>query len=339
METAVVDSNSVATDVTSQPVGAVSVTSDPEPAKYDVIVIGGGPAGLMACIYLARKNLKVLIVTKDIGGQTAWSSDVENYLGFTTITGAELTRHFQDHLSAFSENVTLKLSNDGVKRIVKTGSSFAVELGDGSNLTSKAVIIASGKSPRQLGIVGEQEFLHRGVTYCAWCDGPLFKNKSVAIIGGGNSALDAALSVETIANQIYIINNGPELTGDEVMIEKARASHKIRIINNANIVAISGDKFVSSVTYLTANSQSENHLPVEGVMIEVGSVPADDYVQGLVDLNDLHEIVIDKRNMTSVDGIFAAGDVTDVSEKQIVIAAGEGAKAAIQCSKWLASRP
>lgn len=306
---------------------------------YDVAIVGGGPAGMTAAIYCARKKLKVIMLTQDLGGQAAWSSDVENYLGFSMITGTELTKHFQDHLDEFKDEITLKLMNTGVQSLVKQGRSFHLEYNRGHVAVAKSVIIASGKRPRELGIPGERDFLHKGVTYCAWCDGPLFKGKTVAIIGGGNSALDAALSVQPLVKEIYIINNTSELTADEVMIEKATAAANIRIMNDARVLQVVGEKFVTGVKVHDGDTGLEKMLAVEGVFVEIGSVPATDYLQNVVELNDQAEVVIDARNMTTVPGIFAAGDVTNVIDKQIIIAAGEGAKAGIECSKWLATQP
>ncbi len=325
--------------VTDQPVGQLQLVNEPAAANYDVTIIGGGPAGMTAAIYLARKKLKILMLTKDLGGQAAWSSDVENYLGFTMISGAELTKHFQDHMAEFNDEITLRLLRDGIAGLAKTPSGFAVALADGRQESSRAVIIASGKVPKQLGIEGEKEFLNRGVTYCAWCDGPIFKGKSVVIVGGGNSALDAALSMEKLAKDITIINVADTLTGDEVMIEKVMALAHIRVLNHSLVVRIMGDKVVRAVVVKDEQSALEKELRVDGVFVEVGSIPSTEYLHGVVKLNEGGEIVINKQNMSSQPGIFAAGDVTDVEEKQIIVAAGEGSKAAIQCARWLASRP
>ena len=184
----------------------------------------------------------------------------------------------------------------------------------------------------------EKEFLNKGVTYCAWCDGPLFKGRDVAIIGGGNSALDAVLNVGKLVNQIYLVNITPELTGDAVMIDKVKAMHKVRILNNTEVVAIEGHKIVQSVRIKSRDGGLQKDLPVSGVFIEVGSVPATDYLKSLVKLNKFGEILIDEENMTSAKGIFAAGDITQVLEKQIITAAGEGAKAAIQAAIYLAKK-
>jgi alkyl hydroperoxide reductase subunit F len=306
---------------------------------YDVAIIGGGPAGMTAAIYCARKKLKTLMLTKDLGGQAAWSSDVENYLGFSMVSGADLTKHFQDHVQEFSDDITLKFVTQGVVSLEKIGGEFQIKTGDGAENMARAIIVSSGKQPKKLGIDGEDEFLNKGVTYCAWCDGPLFRGKSVAIIGGGNAALDAALSVQKLAKEITLVNIGEELTGDEVMIEKAIAAANIRVLNNTQALAISGDKLVRQLSLRDSGTGLDKELPVDGVFIEIGSVPATDFLQGVVELNPDGEIIIDNQNMTSQAGIFAAGDATDVLEKQIIVAAGEGAKAAIQCSKWLSAQP
>ncbi|MFO0955165.1 MAG: FAD-dependent oxidoreductase [Candidatus Saccharibacteria bacterium] len=337
--------STVTPDIDTKPVAGAQVGATPAAetvppnARHDVIIIGGGPAGMTAAIYCARKKLKVLLLTKDLGGQAAWSSDVENYLGFSMISGTDLVKHFQDHMQEFADDITLKLMNDGVKSVAAEPGGFAVKLADGSVDHGRAVIIASGKVPKKLGIDGETEFLNRGVTYCAWCDGPLFKGKTVAIIGGGNSALDAALSVQKLAKQIYIVNNADELTGDEVMIEKVMAAHNVRVLNHAQALTITGDKLLRGLTIRDAETGLDKELAVEGVFVEIGSIPSSDYLKDVVNLNQHGEVIIDKRNMTSQPGIFAAGDVTEVIEKQIIIAAGEGSKAAIQTAQWLSRQP
>jgi alkyl hydroperoxide reductase subunit F len=305
---------------------------------YDLIIVGAGPAGMTAGVYAARKKLKTLVISKDIGGQASWSSDIENYLGFSMITGPDLVKKFEDHLEEFSEDVELRISISGINKISKKGKNFLVETGDGKKEEAKAIIIAGGKVPRELGVKGEKEFLNRGVAYCAWCDGPLFKGKDVAIIGGGNSALDAALNVSKLVKQIYIVNITNELTGDPVMIDKVMDLHHIRIMNNTEIVEIEGDKLVDTLRIKSRDGGLEKDLHVSGVFIEVGSLPATDYLKGFVKLNKNGEIIIDELNSTSVPGVFAAGDITEVVEKQIITAAGEGAKAAIQASIYLAKK-
>ena len=291
---------------------------------------------MTAGVYAARKKLKTLIISKDIGGQASWSSDIENYLGFSMITGPDLVKKFEDHLDEFKEDLELRISISGIKDIKKKGKNFVIATGDGKSETAKAIIIAGGKVPRMLGITGEKEFLNRGVAYCAYCDGPLFRGKDVAIIGGGNSALDSVLNLCKSVKQIYIINITKELNGDKVMIDKVMDLPHVRVMNNTEAVAIEGEKTVSSIRIKSRDGGLQKDLPVSGVFIEVGSLPATDYLKGLVKLNKHSEIIIDEYNMTSVAGIFAAGDITTVIEKQIITAAGEGAKAAIQASQYLA---
>jgi len=307
-----------------------------ENKMYDLIIIGGGPAGMTAGVYAARKKLKTLILTQDIGGQAAWSSDVENYPGFSMIAGATLVEKFEHHVEKFSDVLELRLVTKGVSAIIKHNKYFSVEVAGAQAEHARAVIVAGGKLPRPLGVPGEKEFLNRGVTYCAWCDGPLFTGKDVAIIGGGNSALDATLNIEKSVKSIVMINNTKALTGDQIMIDKITSSTHVRVINDAQVVRINGEKFVNSITIRENDNKKGTDIAVEGVFIEVGSLPATDYLKGFIDLNKLGEIVIDKSNMTSQPGVFAAGDITDVAEKQIVIAAGEGAKASIMASKYLA---
>ena len=303
---------------------------------YDLIIIGGGPAGITAGVYAARKRLKTLILTQDIGGQMAWSSDVENYPGFSMISGADLVEKFENHIEQFRDVLELRLTNKGVTEIDKNKTYFSVKTGEGISEHSRSVIIAGGRVPKSLGIKGEKEFLNRGVSYCAWCDGPIFKNKDIAIIGGGNSALDTAINIERSVKSIVMINPTSELTGDKILIDKVTNAQDIRVLNDTEIISINGDKFVNSITVKPVDKDKPEDLKLSGVFIEIGSIPATDYLKSLLKLNDRGEIVVDKYNMSSVEGLYAAGDITDIEEKQIVTAAGEGAKAAIMASKYIA---
>ncbi len=304
---------------------------------YDLIIIGAGPAGMTAGVYAARKKLKTLMLSRDIGGQAAWSSDIENYLGFSVITGADLTAKFEHHLEHFKDDVELRIVPNGVDSVKKDGQHFVVSAG-GKHVSARAVIITGGKIPRKLGIAGEDKFLNRGVTYCAWCDGPIFAGKEVAIIGGGNAALDAAINISKLVKHIYVINITPELTADPVMIDKVHDLHNTRVLNSTEVVGLEGEKYLSGIDVHDKDSGTRKKLSVAGVFVEVGSIPATDYLKDFVKLNHDGEIVIDKHNMTSVDGVFAAGDITDVIEKQVIVAAGEGAKAAIQASQFLSRK-
>jgi len=275
----------------------------------------------------ARKRLNFLVISKDVGGQTAWSGDIENYTGYQFITGPELTKKFTEHLESYGINLK---ENEQVIEVKKTNNSISV-VTERSAYEAKAVIIASGKRTRELNVPGEKEFKNKGVSYCATCDAPLFSAKDVAVIGGGNSALDATIQLIKIANRIYLINMAQQLTGDPVMQEAVSASNKVTVFNNARVSAITGDKFVNAIKIKTG--QKEEALAVGGVFVEIGLMPNSEFVQG-VEVNELKEIKVNTENETNVAGIFAAGDVTDVREKQIIIAAGEGAKAALEAFNY-----
>ena len=295
---------------------------------YDLIIIGAGPAGITAAVYAARKRIKFLVLTGDIGGQAAWSGDIENYTGYQFITGPDLVAKFEEHMRKYSIEYH---ENEAVIGLEKAAGIMNIKTKKGQ-YRSKTVIIASGKISRELGVPGEKEFKNKGLTYCATCDGPLFSGKDVAVIGGGNSALDACLQLVRIANKVYIINNAGKLSGDAVMIEKVQASPAVTVINEAKVISVSGRKLVNSISI--RKSSGEEDIPVEGVFVEIGLMPNSSFAS-CVDKNERGEIKVNCKNETNVAGIFAAGDVTDVSEKQIIIAAGEGSKAALSAFKYL----
>jgi alkyl hydroperoxide reductase subunit F len=295
----------------------------------DLIIVGAGPAGITAAVYAARKRMDFLVVTEDIGGQTALSADVENYTGYQFITGQELAEKFEEHLKQF--DVQLK-RDEAVQRIEKAPrGSFIVHSKNGS-YEARAVIVASGRRPRWLDVKGEAELRNKGVTYCATCDGPIFLKKTVAVIGGGNSALDATLQMMNIAAKIYLINLNPSLGGDPIMREKIQASGKVEVLNSATTLEVLGAKFVEGLRIEQAGRMRD--LAVQGVFVEIGSVPNSDIVD-FVAKNEAREIIVDNLNRTDVPGIFTAGDVTDVPEKQIIVAAGEGAKSVLGAFRYL----
>ena len=298
---------------------------------HDLIIIGAGPAGITAAVYAARKRLSTLVISEDIGGQAAWSGDIENYTGYQFITGPELASKFEEHLKSFdiilkeSETVT-DVRRAGDKILVKTNKNV---------YEAKTVIIASGKVPRPLDVPGEKEFKNRGLTYCATCDAPLFKGKDVAVIGGGNSALDASLQLLKIARRIYLINIEEKLSGDPVMREKAERADILTVMNKSRVRKIIGDGKVKAIEVDTGGESKR--LEVEGVFVEIGLVPNSGFAAD-VDKNELGEIKVDRHNRTNAPGIFAAGDVTDVPEKQIIIAAGEGSRAALAVFRYLSQQ-
>jgi len=298
---------------------------------YDLIVIGAGPAGITAAIYAIRKKINLLVISKDIGGQAAWSGDIENYTGYQLITGPELTSKFEEHMHKYG--ISMK-EGEEVSDVSKIDEKIVVRTDKGT-YESKMVIVASGKKSRELNVPGEVEFKNKGLTYCATCDAPIFAGKSVAIIGGGNSALDAALQLMRIAKNVYLINMAARLTGDPVMVEKVQGSKIVSIMNSAKVLGITGDKMVKGIK--VEHSGKVMELAVEGIFVEIGLVPNSHFIP-LVAKNSLGEIRVDSFNHTNIPGLFAAGDVTDVPQKQIIIAGGEGAKAALSAFRYLNER-
>lgn len=297
---------------------------------YDLIIIGAGPAGITAAVYAARRKMEFLVISKDIGGQAAWSGDIENYTGYQFVSGPELVAKFEEHLRKFEINLK---ENEAVTELSKSGNIIKVKTGH-AQYQARTLIIASGKNSRELNVPGEKEYKNLGLTYCATCDGPLFQGKDVAVIGGGNSALDAALQLVKICSHVNIINISPELTGDPVMIDALKEFPNIKVFNNSVVKRINGDKFVKAVEIDFQGKPMT--LAVSGIFVEIGLIPNSDFAS-LVKRNKAGEIIVDARNNTSVEGIFSAGDVTDVPEKQIIIAAGEGSKALLSAFRYLIS--
>lgn len=296
---------------------------------YDLIIIGAGPAGITASVYAARKAMSLLVISKDIGGQTAWSGDIENYTGYQFITGPDLAAKFEEHMHKYG--IALK-ENEEVKEIKKKENVILVK-SDKDDYSAKTVIVASGKRSRELGVPGEKEFKNKGLTYCATCDAPLFINKDVAVIGGGNSALDATIQLINIANHICLIDINLTLGGDAIMRQKVKDSKKVSIFNNTQVTEIFGDRLVEGIK-IKKEDRVET-LKVEGVFVEIGLIPNSEFAKDL-EKNEKGEIKVNSYNETNMRGIFAAGDVTDVPEKQIIIAAGEGSKASLSAFRYLA---
>lgn len=308
-----------------------------EPEIYDTIIIGGGVAGIAAAIYTVRKNLEVLMLTKNIGGQAALSGDVENYPGFTLITGADLAKKFRQELINF-ENHGLWIK-EGIEVVDLAGADpdFSVKTSEEQIYHGKTVIIASGRIPKMLGIPGEKQLLGKGVATCATCNAPFYKDKDVAIVGGGNSALDTAFSLLKVARSVFIINITDSLRGDEILMKNVTASPKVKILNNHEALEILGDQAVGGIKVKDQAGQ-EQIIPVSGVFIEIGWSPST-YFDKLTDKNDTGEIEVDEYGSSSVPGIYAAGDVNNIRGEQIVIAAGEGAKTALRVVEHLSKVP
>jgi len=300
---------------------------------YDVIIIGGGPAGVAAGIYAARQKLETLLITKSFGGQMARKAvAIENYPGFAEISGFELVQKFEKHL----KKQKIDIEKNTVRKVKKNGQTFSVLTKDKKQFQSKAVIIASGADPRLLEVPGEKKFIGHGVSYCITCDAPLFTGKTVAVIGGGDAGFEAALGLSLYAKKIYILEFGEKIIADEINQERAKKTGKVEVIVQASLKKIQGKKFVESIVYQDRKTKKLQVLEIEGVFVEIGSQPATAFIKGLVDFNEKDEIVVDaKTSQTKTAGLFSAGDVDNIPYKQIVIAAGEGAKAALSVVNYL----
>jgi len=297
----------------------------------ELIIIGGGPAGMTAAVYAARKQIDALLISKDIGGQALWSASVENYMGYQYIEGFELMAKFEEQMKQFP--VEQKIGQE-VAALSRQNAGFEVRTANGESYQAKAVIVATGKRPRQLNVPGEERLKGRGVTYCAICDGPLFAGQKVAVIGGGNSALEAADDIVKIAEHVYLVSLTP-FTGDQALIDKIRDASNLTAFLEHEVAAIDGESLVEAITIRGIKGGEEKRLEVGGVFIEIGMIPSSDLSKGIVRLNELGEIEINCATDTGIPGLFAAGDVTNAPEKQILVAAAEGAKAALQAHKYL----
>jgi alkyl hydroperoxide reductase subunit F len=298
---------------------------------YDLIIIGGGPAGMAAAVYAARKRLNTLLAANDIGGQMNWTTGIENYMGYQFIEGSDLIEKFEAQVNQFP--IDQKIGQK-VTRITKIDSGFEVVSESGNKFQSKAVLLATGKHPRRLNVPGETELTGHGVSYCAVCDGPIFTGQKVAVIGGGNSALEAALDMVKIAEHVELVSVTP-LTGDTILIEKLSNAKNLRTFLRHQIEEILGEDHVEGIVIKDLRTGEHKKLDATGVFIEIGLVPNSDMVRSLIKLNQSDEVPVNCSCETEIPGLFAAGDVTTVPEKQIVIAAGEGAKAALQAHRYL----
>ena len=286
---------------------------------------------MTAAVYAARKGTNALLLSKDLGGQVLGTLGVENYMGYQYIEGPELMRKFEEQVKQFPLEQRI---GEGGTAISKLNGGFEVRTDKGGVYQAKAVIIATGKRPRELNVPGEQRLRGRGVTYCAICDGPIFAGQRVAVIGGGNSALEATDDMIKIGEHVYLVSITP-LTGDKILIDKLKDAPNLTMFLEHEVVEIEGTNFVEGIRIRDLKAAEEKRLEVSGVFVEIGLVPNSGLVEGLVSLNRVGEIEINSYNETSIPGLFAAGDVTNVPEKQIVVAAGEGAKAALQAHRYL----
>ncbi len=305
-----------------------------ENTLYDVTVIGTGPAATSAAIYAVRKGLNVAMIGVKVGGQVLDTNDIENIIGTTTTTGAKYAESLEKHMKEYP--IAFK---DGhlVKEVKKDGKDKILVTDDGKEYRTKTVIVATGAKHRHLGIPGEEEFTGKGVHFCTTCDGPFYKGLDVTIVGGGNSGVEAALDMSGIAKSVTLIEFMPELKADQVLQDKLAERENITVHKNTATKEVKGTEFVEKIVYANRDTNEDVEVKMDGLFIEIGLSANTSVVEGVVERNKIGEIIIDENNMTSEKGIFAAGDCTTVKHKQIVIAVGEGAKAALSAFNYLLS--
>lgn len=295
---------------------------------YELIIIGGGPGGVAAGVYAARKKIKTALVAESFGGQSIVSADVQNWIGTKNISGFDLAQNLEAHVKAHEPDIEV-IENDLVSKVEPNGAGLLIVTTEkGKTLETKYLLVASGSRRRKLGVPGEKEFDGKGVVYCSTCDAPLFKDKEVAVVGGGNAGLEAVVDLLPYATKIYLLEYGDACKGDAITLEKIKANPKVNIVTQAQTLEVVGDKMVTGVKYRDRRTNTDLMLPVQGVFVEIGAVPNSEFVKGLAELSKFGEIVVDhKTQRSSHPQIWAAGDVSDVIYKQNNISAGDAVKA------------
>ncbi|MFA5053809.1 MAG: FAD-dependent oxidoreductase [Parcubacteria group bacterium] len=294
---------------------------------YELVIIGGGPAGVSAGIYAARKKIKVILVADSFGGQSTVSGNIHNWIGTKVIPGWELAKNLEEHLRS---QEGIEILEDKVSEISKKNGEFLLKTISGKEITAKTILVCAGGKHRHLNVPGEDKFIGKGVAFCATCDAPLFKGKDVAVIGSGNAGLEAVIDLSAYASKIYLLECDNEVKGDPATYDEVLKNSKTEVIFNAKIKEILGDNFVTGLKYEDKKSGEEKELAVSGVFVEIGMTPNSEIVRDLVNLNERREIIVDySTGKTSFPGIWAAGDITDSHYKQNTIAAGDAARAVL----------
>ncbi|MGL4677357.1 MAG: FAD-dependent oxidoreductase [Brevinema sp.] len=307
----------------------INILSETE--VYDLLIIGGGPAAMNAALYASRKKINLGLITDEIGGQIVKSASIENWLGDLDIKSSVLANRFYNHVDkfAFPMKKNTKVASTELEGVIKK-----IICNDGTVYQAKTVIIATGKSPRTLGIPGELDYLGRGVAYCTTCDGPLFVDKKVVVVGGGNSGVEASIDMLSYAKEVTVVQNLSMFTGDAVLVEKMLSNSRVNVVYNSVCVRIEGGANVERLIIKDTQTNKESTIEADGIFVEIGLLPTSGFVSDRIK-NKIGEIIINMDCSTDIPGVYAAGDVTIVPFKQVVIAAGEGAKAALAVSNYL----
>jgi len=294
---------------------------------FDLAIIGGGPAGVSAGVYASRKQLKTIFLTDSWGGQSIVSDSIENWIGTTTISGAKLAEDLKNHLKAYAGDTVEIHDGTWVKKVSKKDDYFLIETNK-SSFEAKTVLITTGSTRRKLEIPGAETFEHKGITYCASCDGPLFSGQDVAVIGGGNAAFESAAQLLAYCKSVTLVNRSNEFRADPITVEKVLSHPSMRVIKNVDVAEVKGDKFANTLVYKDRNTGELHDLAVTGIFVEIGLLPSTDYVSDVVELNQYKQIITDPRTQqTKTKGVWAAGDCTDTLYHQNNIAAGDAVRA------------
>jgi thioredoxin-disulfide reductase len=297
---------------------------------YDVIIVGGGPAGLSAGIYCVRKMLKTLVISKDIGGQVVLTGSIENYLGYRNKNGVELAGIFEAQV----RDLETSILTGEVERIEQDGGEFLVKTQD-SEFRSRAVIVTGGSSYKMLGVPGEEELLGRGVSVCATCDGPFARGRVAAVVGGGNAAFQSAELLAKYAKKVYIIHRRQSFRCDEILLERMKRVANVELVTDKGVVEITGSKKVDGIVLTDTKTDARSRIDLDMVFVEIGRTIKIDYAKHLVETNKIGQIIVDREQKASRKGIFAAGDITDRKYGQAIIAAGDGAVAALSAYDYI----
>lgn len=306
---------------------------------YDLIILGGGPAGAGAAVYSARKLLKTAIITKEFGGQSTVSETIYNWIGTKEISGNDLAKNLEDHVKNYSGQFLDIFEGEEVEKIEKENDYFVVKTKRQKEFKTKSVIVATGSSRRKLNVVGSDIFENKGITYCATCDGPLFSEMDVAVVGGGNAGFETAMQLLAYCKSVTLLESGDCMKADKITIEKVMAYPNFRCFKNIELVKVEGNKFVESLTYKDKETKEEKTIQVSGIFVEIGQTPNTQFIKDLVELNDQGKIVVDPTTQkTSMDGIWSAGDCTDGKYNQNNIAVGDAVKALEDAYIWLKNK-
>jgi len=309
-------------------------------APYEVLIVGGGPAGAAAAVYAARKGIRTGVAAERFGGQVNDTMAIENFISVPETDGPKFAAALEQHVKAYDVDIMNLQRADKIIPASEPGGLIEVQLANGGSLKSRSVILSTGARWRNVNVPGEAEYKNKGVAYCPHCDGPLFKGKRVAVIGGGNSGVEAAIDLAGIVAHVTLIEFGDALRADAVLVDKLKSLPNVTIHTQAQTTELTGDgSKLGGLTYTDRASGESHHIELEGVFVQIGLVPNTEWLKGTVELSRHGEIVIDAKGATNVPGVFAAGDVTTVPYKQIIIATGEGAKAALSAFDYLIRTP